>query len=42
MLAPPSRDAGKSLFGKSFPGGQHVMTGMNLAVGLRSPPLLHA
>jgi phage terminase large subunit GpA-like protein len=34
-----SRDAGNSLFRKSFPGGQLVMTGANSAAGLRSTPV---
>jgi len=39
-IAPPrSRDAGNSLFRKSFPGGQLVMTGANSAIGLRSTPV---
>ncbi|MFD1883401.1 phage terminase large subunit family protein [Paracoccus pacificus] len=39
VSAPRSRDAGNSLFRKSFPGGQLVMTGANSAVGLRSTPV---
>jgi len=39
VAAPRSRDAGNSLFRKSFPGGQLVMTGANSAVGLRSTPV---
>jgi phage terminase large subunit GpA-like protein len=40
LVAPPrSRDAGNSLFRKSFPGGQLVMTGANSPVGLRSTPV---
>jgi phage terminase large subunit GpA-like protein len=34
-----SRDAGNSLFRKSFPGGQLLMTGANSAAGLRSTPV---
>ncbi len=39
VSAPRSPDAGNSLFRKSFPGGQLVMTGANSAVGLRSTPV---
>lgn len=39
VSAPRSRDAGNSLFRKSFPGGQLVMTGANSAIGLRSTPV---
>ncbi len=40
LVSPPrSRDAGNSLFRKSFPGGQLVMTGANSAIGLRSTPV---
>ncbi len=40
LVAPPrSRDAGNSLFRKSFPGGQLVMTGANSPIGLRSTPV---
>ena len=39
VASPRSRDAGNSLFRKSFPGGQLVMTGANSAVGLRSTPV---
>jgi phage terminase large subunit GpA-like protein len=40
LVAPPrSKDAGNSLFRKSFPGGQLVMTGANSAIGLRSTPV---
>ncbi len=40
LVAPPrSRDAGNSLFRKTFPGGQLVMTGANSPVGLRSTPV---
>ncbi|WP_425517198.1 phage terminase large subunit family protein [Paracoccus bogoriensis] len=39
VAAPRSRVAGNSLFRKSFPGGQLVMTGANSAVGLRSTPV---
>jgi len=39
VATPRSRDAGNSLFRKSFPGGQLVMTGANSAIGLRSTPV---
>jgi len=40
LVSPPrSKDAGNSLFRKSFPGGQLVMTGANSAIGLRSTPV---
>lgn len=40
LVAPPrSRDAGNSLFRKTFPGGQLVMTGANSPVGLGSTPV---
>ena len=40
LVSPPrSRDAGNSMFRKSFPGGQLVMTGANSAIGLRSTPV---
>jgi phage terminase large subunit GpA-like protein len=39
VASPRSRDAGNSLFRKSFPGGQLVMTGANSAIGLRSTPV---
>jgi phage terminase large subunit GpA-like protein len=39
VAAPRSRDSGNSLFRKSFPGGQLVMTGANSAIGLRSTPV---
>ena len=39
VATPRSRDAGNSLFRKSFPGGQLVMTGANSAIGLRSIPV---
>lgn len=39
VALPRSRDAGNSLFRKSFPGGQLVMTGANSAIGLRSTPV---
>jgi len=39
VAAPRSRDAGNSLFRKSCPGGQLVMTGANSPVCLRSTPV---
>ena len=39
VATPRSRDAGNSLFRKTFPGGQLVMTGANSAIGLRSTPV---
>ena len=39
VATPRSRDTGNSLFRKSFPGGQLVMTGANSAIGLRSTPV---
>lgn len=39
VAAPRSKDTGNSLFRKSFPGGQLVMTGANSAIGLRSTPV---
>ena len=41
-LSPRSRDAGNSLFRKSVPGGQLLMTGANSAVGLATGGLDHA
>ena len=39
-LVPPSRsrDAGNTILGKRFPGGQLILTGANSAAGLRSVP----
>ncbi len=39
VATPRSKDSGNSLFRKSFPGGQLVMTGANSAIGLRSTPV---
>ena len=39
VATPRLRDTGNSLFRKSFPGGQLVMTGADSAVGLRSTPV---
>ena len=38
VAAPRSRDGSNSMFRKSFPGGELVMTGANSAAGLRSTP----
>ena len=39
VVAPRSREAGNSLFRKSFPAGELVMAGANSAAGLRSTPV---
>jgi phage terminase large subunit GpA-like protein len=38
VLPSRSRDAGNTILGKRFPGGQLILTGANSAVGLRSMP----
>ena len=38
VLPSRSRDAGNTILGKRFPGGQLILTGANSAVGLRSKP----
>ena len=38
VLPSRSRDAGNTVLGKRFPGGQLILTGANSAVGLRSMP----
>ena len=38
VLPSRSRDAGNTILGKRFPGGQLMLTGANSAVGLRSMP----
>jgi phage terminase large subunit GpA-like protein len=38
VMASRSRDSGKTILGKRFPGGQLLLTGANAAVGLRSMP----
>ena len=38
VLPSRSRDAGNTILGKRFPGGQLILTGANSAAGLRSVP----